>query len=205
MSQTTALHTWLAGEQDFAQGLELYAQHPQARPALVALMRRGGPGSFTTRQLVQELERLAAAEQPADQVRELPATEQPADVAPATAEQLPADVQALVAERNQLFKEASHLQGTLRLLPSDEDRKQAARTIKKNFRRIDEIWDALAYREKHGALPPVVDSVLVDNDPAAWTKRRNTLRTYLSSQRGTPDKRAAWSAEVAELERRLKP
>lgn len=192
-----AFQAWLAGEQDFTQGAQLYAQHPRARPALVALFARAGAGRFTASQLEQELARLLA-EEPA------------VSVAPAVAlpvAELSADVAALTTERLALFKQASHLQGTLRLLPSDAERLTAACTIKANFRRIEEIWDALTYHAQHGALPPVVEAVLdavLAGDPAAQTRRRNTLRTYLSSRRGSDEKRASWAAELAELERRLR-
>lgn len=188
-----AFQAWLDSEQDFTQGVQLYAQHPQARPALVALFERAGSGPFTNKQLVQEIERLVA-EQPASQ-----------PTAPAASAEPPAGVAALEGEKLHLFKQASNLHGTLRLLPTDAARYEAACTIKASFRRIDAIWDALHYREQHGALPPVVVSVIADDDRAGLLRRRNTLRTYASSQRGTREKRAEWAAELADVERRLNP
>lgn len=193
-----AFQAWLDSEQDFTQGVQLYAPHPEARPALVALFERAGAGPFTSKQLVQEIERLVA-EQPAD------SGAAPAVPAEQPAAAQPDDVTALEAEKLQLFKEASNLHGTLRLLPTDADRYKAAVTIKTNFRRIDAIWDALHYREQHGALPPVVVSVIADDDRAGLLRRRNTLRTYISSQRGTHEKRAEWRAELADVGRRLNP
>ncbi|MGI4865436.1 MAG: hypothetical protein ACRYFZ_16050 [Janthinobacterium lividum] len=190
-----AFQAWLDGEQDFTQGAQLYARHPEARPALVALLHRSGPGPFTSKQLVQEIERLVT-EQPA------PA---PAAAAAPTSPERPAAVAALEAEKLQLFKESSNLHGTLRHLPTDEERYQAAVTIKKNFRRDDAIWDALSYHKQHGVLPPVVESVIADDDAAGLLRRRNTLRTYISSKRGTNDKRAEWLTELAQVERKLNP
>jgi hypothetical protein len=190
-----AFQAWLDSEQDFTQGVQLYAQHPEARPALVSLLQRAGAGPFTTSQLVDEMERLVIVSVPFMPV---------APYVPPTSPELAPELAPLVAERVALFKEASHLHGTLRLLDTDEARFKAACTIKKNFRRIDAIWDAQAYHAEHGGLPPVVETVIAENDPAAWTKRRNTLRTYLSSKRGTREKRAAWQAELAELERKLR-
>jgi hypothetical protein len=188
-----AFQAWLDSEQDFTQGVQLYAQHPQARPALMALFERAGAGPFTNKQLVQEIERLVA-EQPAGP-----------DAAPAAPVEPPAGVAALEGEKLYLFKQASNLHGTLRLLPTDAARYKAACTIKANFRRIDAIWDALSYQQQHGALPPVVVSVIADDDRAGLLRRRNTLRTYISSQRGTHEKRTEWTAELADVERRLNP
>lgn len=193
-----AFQAWLDSEQDFTQGVQLYAQHPQARPALVALFERAGSGPFTNKQLVQEIERLVA-----EQLAAAPAAA-PTSPAGATPAQ-PAGVAALEAEKRQLFKEASNLHGTLRLLPTDAERYKAACTIKANFRRIDAIWDALSYQQQHGALPPIVESVIADDDRAGLLRRRNTLRTYISSQRGTNEKRAEWAAELTNVERKLNP
>ena len=191
-----AFQAWLDSEQDFAQGAQLYAQHLEARPALVGLFARAGANAVTTSQLVQEMERLAPSSPAA--VTSPTSAAAPGTAAPAAPE-LPPELAPLVEERLALFKEASHLHGTLRLLATDEERRLAACTIKKNFRRIDEIWDTQAYHAEHGGLPPAVATVVVEDDPAAWTRRRNTLRTYLSSQRGTREKRAGWQAELAEL------
>ena len=195
-----AFQAWLDSEQDFTQGVQLYAQHPEARPALVGLLQRAGANSVTTSQLVQEMERLAPTS-PAAVTSPAPAA---APVVPGATPELPPELAPLVEERLALFKEASHEHGTLRLLPTDEERFKAACTIKKNFRRIDAIWDAQAYHAEHGGLPPPVQLVVAEDDPAAWTKRRNTLRTYLSSKRGTREKQAEWRAELDDLERRLR-
>ncbi|RZK36039.1 MAG: hypothetical protein EOO57_07980 [Hymenobacter sp.] len=199
-----AFQAWLDSEQDFPQGVQLYAQHPEARPALLALFERSGPGPFTSKQLVQEIERLAVEQPTPAPVAAAANAAATAPTSPASPEQ-PADVAPLAAEKLHLFKEASNLHGTLRHLATDEERFKAACTIKANFRRSDEIFDALSYREKHGALPPVVESVIADDDHAGLLKRRNTLRTYISSQRGTNEKRAAWQAELAKVERKLNP
>jgi hypothetical protein len=196
-----AFQAWLDSEQDFTQGVQLLAQHPEARPAVLALLHRSGPGPFTSKQLVQEVERLVA-EQPTPPPAAAAAN---AAAAATTSPEQPADVTALEAEKLQLFKEASNLHGTLRLLPSDAERYKAACTIKANFRRIDAIWDALHYHKQHGALPPVVESVIADDDRAGLLRRRNTLRTYISSKRGTNEKRAEWAAELAIVERKLNP
>jgi hypothetical protein len=195
---------WLDSEQDFTQGAQLYASHPEARPALVALFERAGAGPFTSSQLVQEIERLVTEQPPAAAAAcaaaAAPTSPAEAVVPPTEDEQ---EVARLTALRVQLFKEASNRHSTLRHLATNEERLAAACDIKAKFRRLDEIWDQLSYRETHGGWPPVVESVIADDDHATQLKRRNTLRTYISSQRGTREKRAAWQAELAQVERKL--
>jgi hypothetical protein len=195
-----AFQAWLDSEQDFTQGVQLYEAHPEARPALVALLHRSGSGAFTSKQLVQEIERLVA-EQPTPAPAAAAPTSPAEEVAPQTEDEQ--EVARLTALRVQLFKEASNHHGTLRHLATDEERFAVACDIKAKFRRIDQIWDQLGYREQHGAWPPVVETAIADDDAAGLLRRRNTLRTYISSKRGTNEKRAEWQAELTQVERKL--
>jgi hypothetical protein len=206
-----AFTTWLNSGQDFAEGLALLEQQPNARPAVLSLLRRAGAGSFTSAKLVEEIQRLldelltdVAALQVTD-VRAVNISAERVQISPERVhvDEEPEEVTALVQERIRGFKTASDLHSTLLLLPTDAARAEALATIKQLFARNAEIWDALEYRKKYGVLPATVPTVTPENDPAGQTKRRNTLRTYLSSKRGTEEKRRAWAAELAQVERSL--
>ncbi len=204
-----AFQEWLNSEQDYEVGVNLYAAHPGARPALLRLLQSGGPGPFTSSKLVEEISRLsqelpAALEYSSTPVLHNSTAPVPAAELNEKVADLPADVAELVAEKGRLYSEAMHHRAQLTVLPTREQRYQAALIVKRNFRRIDKIWSDLQYREKYGSLPPAIETVAPAHDPAAQHKRLLTLRTYISHKtRGTEAKRAAWTAEIAELERLL--
>jgi hypothetical protein len=116
-----------------------------------------------------------------------------------------AELVALRAARLQGFKRASYLKSRLELMSTDQERYTAACEIRQLWRDNARSWDDEAYFLQYGFMPPpapVAPGLDVTNI-ALVTKRRNTLRTYVSGQRGTPEKKAAWSAELLELDRIL--
>ncbi|MBC6698071.1 hypothetical protein [Hymenobacter sp. BT190] len=199
MSAIARLRGWLNSGQDYTEGLAL-AEELCSNQALLKLLRAGA-NSFTTRKLGEELARISQALPDAavqDLIRLVVATAAPKV-------EKPADVAALEAERIAGFKEASQLHAQLRRIPAVAERFEVAKRIKSLFRRNDEIWGHLSHYQEHGHLPPVLPEkpALDLQDRAVITLRRNTLRTYLSSKRGTPEKRALWAAERDDLDRRL--
>lgn len=194
-----AFRTWLSAGQDYRTGVALLGAHPGARPAVLSLLKRSKDGAFTRSKLVEEISRLAdVIVNVIENVSVTPAVTSPTAGAVETDE-----VAALVKERTNGFRQAAHLHGQLRLLATNAERATALAEIKRLFARNEEIWDALHYRDRYGVLPAAVPATAAASDPAALTTRRNTLRTYLSSKRGTAEKRLAWAAELAALERSL--
>lgn len=217
------LREWLDGRQPYAAGVELARAH--GSPAQLLALLDQGENPFTKRKLRAELQRLAdlvhvattgpgaAAPRAAVAPAPLPATEH-VHVHVATTEETPAlqetpaQQQALAplrAARLAGFKRASYLKARLELMDTDAERFEAACEIKQLWRENQKSWDDEGYYLEFGFFPPEAAPVpgLDRNDPAQVTRRRNTLRTYVSAGRGTVEKQAAWQAEMLELNRIL--
>lgn len=195
-----AVKTWLAGPRDYAAGVALYA-----RCGTNELLKRtlnSGPTPFNIRKLAEVLEQLAAT--PAPDVAAAPVP----GAAPVALVDDPPEVQALIAERTTGFKEGARLQSQLELMATDDERLEAAIRIREIIDRNEQIWHALEHYKATGLLPapPAAETVVVrpmPEAPAAQLRRRNTLRTYISDGRGTPEKQAAWRAEMEALNEAL--
>jgi hypothetical protein len=103
------------------------------------------------------------------------------------------------------FKRAAYLKSRLELMSSDDERFTAACEIRQLWRNNAKSWDDEAYFLEHGYLPPENSAApaLDLTNIGAVTTRRNTLRTYISGQRGSAEKRATWAAELLQLNRIL--
>lgn len=194
MAAPNLFQQWLTGSGSYAAGVALYAQHGPS--AVLKRMFALGPTPFNQKKLREALEALASA--PAPTMRRGPSATPPPEY------------RALIDERIRSFREAQHLQARLELLPNDAERLAAAIRIRDIFDRNEAIWTAIQHYELHGHLPaptPTVDPAAIPplpNTISGLVKRRNTLRTYISSKRGDADKEALWRAEMAQIEDALR-
>ena len=192
----TAFQAWLDAGEDYETGRAVYAQRG-SNTTLKKLLELG-PTAYNRKRL-----RLALAELIEEAPAVAPATSLVFTKPAAPASKYPPEVQLLVEEKLACFKEAAHLQAQLRVLATDAQRLAAAKQIKALMRRNQQLWDDINHFDEHGHLPPAVPIAQLPQEPADMLQRVKTLATYISSKRGTEEKRAAWRAEKLELERRL--
>ena len=206
------IREWLDTGQAYAQGLELARTHGIGGAQLKLL--ESGENKFTQGKLRTALmgvldtlqAQVATGQAVASTVASCP---QPghnlARPAPAAAPVIPPELVQLRARRTATFKQAQHHHGLLRTTPEGRESFEHAKRIKQLFRENAELFAQERYYEKFGFLPVTAPVATIDRSNVAQvTTRRNTLRTYISNngkgKRGTPEKLAAWSAELLQLE-----
>ncbi|MDJ1500464.1 hypothetical protein [Xanthocytophaga agilis] len=224
------IEAWLRDPKDYWAGLKLYDTYSE-RPRYPRLRHTLGFGpddynwlsikeeltwllqnvivhSFEAEKVVAEVEP-ATDQQPAGETDSLPKQ-------PTTEEidehlyfnRLPDEGKELVKEWKGLYAQSASLHATLIHLPSDEERKKAAKMILENFDQIHVNWDKLDYYQKHGHFPakPVVEPTPDQQDPAALMRRLNNLRSQVSKQKDNANRQTeviAWRKEIETIEEAL--
>jgi hypothetical protein len=205
------INAWLNSRQDYDQGLALAKAHGVGGPQLALL--QSGRNKYTQGKLRTALKELheqlvAEAGQPVARAAQVLDVASPAPVPAAAAApaEAPPELVELRKRRAQTFKQANHHFGQMRVATPGPERKEHAKAVKRLFRENAALWNAEAYYLEYGYLPQATVATFDRTDLRAVEKRRNTLRTYLSSAKGggrairKPEQVATWKAELLELD-----
>lgn len=99
----------------------------------------------------------------------------------------PEELQKMIAEKGELYRQATHLHSRLMHLPTDKERAKDADLIVQKYRRIMEIWAEVDYYEEYKIMRPKSLMDIANFTIIQLLKRRNTLRTYISKNKHQPD------------------
>lgn len=122
-------------------------------------------------------------------------------VAKVDVSKLPEELQLLVAEKGQLYRQCSFIHSRLMLIETDQERAKKAEELVMKYRRIQEIWIELDYFEQYKIIRPKSKNA-PDVSKMTLVKlihHRNNLRTKVSRYRNQPESDLYRNA-VAELE-----
>lgn len=201
------VNQWLKDGADYFKGLQLFEQHSK-NTALLSLFETG-PGVFTSRKLREELVKLSDSSKPAEKKYTAPVNESfkkfATHVKPdIDISSLPDELKQHNIRKGELYRKAAYLHSQLAIIPSDEERYKAAKTIIDSFNEINQIWAWLDYWHEHKKLhPDLVPAEARKVFGMSEMKRMQNLRSYISRDANNEkkaDKVAKWKVELLELE-----
>lgn len=116
--------------------------------------------------------------------------------------------QHLDEEWKPLYKEANYYHAQLDVVQTDEERLDLAFKILDQMDEVQKLWERRDFVKQYGVSPDYEFQGLESMSMPKLITRRNTLRSYISkAKKGVlnTDKIPEWEAEMAEVERKLKP
>ena len=107
-----------------------------------------------------------------------------------------------------LYKEANYYFAQLDVVKTDEERLELCEKILDQMDEVEQLWKKRDFVKQYGVSPDYEFQGMESMTIPQLITRRNTLRSYISkSKKGilNSEKLPEWEAEIAEVERRLKP
>ncbi len=194
------IRDWLSSDRNYVEGVRLYLEFGQDKD-LKRLLTVEAETPFKRSKLEKALREVL-------QGRELPTPEEKESPARVSQKSWPADaapddvLKALRSEFLTHFKRMQDLRSQLLLIPTVEERGEAAFEILRLDALCDEIFDQRDHYLAHGKLPsePEVDSEIVVEPKRAY-QRMDTLKRYIRRETRNLARKPGNSAAAA---RRMK-
>lgn len=170
--------TWLSGDRDYFDGVELFKQYGTS----VTLLKlfQSGENSYTVNRLEQELKKLLPA--PKIINVKIPINKPDGD---------PEVISVLRAKATKLYKTCSHLHAQLTQLQTDAERLTHSLTILDTMDEVERLWDVIDHYDKTGEILQWGEVQPQDNTGKTEGQlfvRRNALRTQKSKLKAKIEK-----------------
>lgn len=196
---------------EYDKAVEWFCKHVPGR-FFVKEMLKSGEDSYNTlklkselNQLLQELqeETLPEANSP------IPQKSIPEPPNPKVVNQAPESMQELHIDQEwkPIYKTANFKHSQITINQTDEERKAIAFEILDMMDEVEQLWEKKRFVKQYGVMPDYQFQGLESMTELELSKRRNTLRTYISkAKKGTlkAEKIPGWESEIAEIERRMR-
>ena len=207
------IHAWLQGHRPFADGLQLLRDSGTASSALLSLLD-AGETAYARERLVEALTAIAGKvpEPPQPKPRLHPAaaamvvdTSAP-PIDDWTDSQYPVELQEVMRQLRDWYREFDRLRGELRRIPTKDERYTTALRVKE----LDDLIHAAHYRlDTFRATGTDIGGVVEQpKTRAELLQERNNLRTYISrhnkgTRPATPEQLAMWKQRAAIIQTTL--